>query len=208
MYALLQLKKANGNKYYLGNKVLPHWGLVNSFLNEWTAKEGEIHGECVRRAQARALQRCRMGGACRKALFQQLEVAVIAWLDEQLAKNLKPHPNVLWTKAETIAANMGVDTKKHLKRNWRRHFKRRNNIYFRKAKCVCLLSDDALFSTMRAYLTRRGASRHLCGVEKVFSLDECPLSLDGEITRYVVLRGDKGEAVPNVPASDAKCFCT
>ena len=43
------------------------------------------------------------------------------------------------------------------------------------------------------------------GVEKVFSLDKCPLSLDGEITRYVVLHG---EPVTNVPASDAKRFCT
>ena len=38
------------------------------------------------------------------------------------------------------------------------------------------------------------------------SLDECPLSLDGEITRYVVLCGDKGEAMTNVRASDAKRF--
>ena len=93
---------------------------------------------------------------------------------------------------------MGIDIEKHLKRNWRRHFKRRNNIYF----------YDALFCAMNAYLTHHQASGHFRGVEKVFSLDECPLSLDGEITRYVVLRGDQGEAVTNVLASDAKRFCT
>ena len=77
LYALLHLKKANGNKYYVRTKVLPRWELGNSFLNEWAAKEGEIRAECVWRAQARALQHCRLGGASRKALFQQLEVAVI-----------------------------------------------------------------------------------------------------------------------------------
>ena len=107
-----------------------------------------------------------------------------------------------------FATDMGIDTQKHLKANWRRQLKQRNNIYFSKAKRVCLLTDDALFHAMNSYLTHHRASGHFWGVEKVFSLDECPLSLDGEITRYVVLRGDKGEAITNVPASDAKRFCT
>ena len=41
LYALLQLKKANGNKYYVRTKVLPHWELSKSFLNEWVAKEDD-----------------------------------------------------------------------------------------------------------------------------------------------------------------------
>ena len=100
---------------------------------------------------------------------------------------------------ETIAAIMLIDTKKHLKGNRRRQFTQRNNIYFRKAKRVCLLTNDAPFSAKISCPTHHRASGHFWGVEKVFSLDECPLSLDGEITRYVVLHGDKGEAVTNVP---------
>ena len=207
-YALMQLKKANGNKYYVRTKVLLHWELSSSFLNEWAAKETEIRGECLKRADSSALHHCGMGGAGKKALFQQLEAAVVAWLDEQFQKNLKPHPNVLWGQVQTIATDMGIDTQKHLKANWRRRFKQRHNIYFRQAKLVCLLTDDALFHAMKSYLTHHRASGHFWGVEKVFSLVECPLSLDGEIRRYVVLRGDKGEEITNVQASDAKRFCT
>ena len=131
MYALLQLNKANGNTYYARTKVLPQRELSSSLLNEWVAKEGQICAECVRRAQGGALQRCRMGDASRNTLFKQLEAAIITWLHEQFEKNLKPHPNVLWNRVETIVANMGIDTEKHLKGNWWRQFKQRNNIYCR-----------------------------------------------------------------------------
>ena len=39
-----------------------------------------------------------MTGAGRKAIYQQLEVAVVAWLDTQLENGLKTHPTVFWDK--------------------------------------------------------------------------------------------------------------
>ena len=38
--------------------------------------------------------------------------------------------------------------------------------------------------------------------------DQAPLSLDGEIIRFIGLRGNDGEEVSNIPAEDVKRFCT
>ena len=68
------------------------------FLSEWKKAGNAVREECCRLASAGAsgLHRKRLTGARRKAIYQQLEVAVLAWSDSQLENGLKTHPTEFW----------------------------------------------------------------------------------------------------------------
>ena len=155
-----------------------------------------------------ALQRCRVTGAGTKATYQQLEVAVLKWMDEQEAAGIELKPSVLWTQVEMEARVAGIDPKVHLQENWRRAFKRRHNIRFVKVKHVSSLTVEERINLVNNFITFIRLSGHFWKIKAVHNFDECPLALDGEITRYIVLRNDRGEPVTNCPSADAKRFCT
>ena len=237
LYALVKLKEANGNQYHVRTKILPHWQLSKSFLSEWKKAENAIREECrcLASAGTSALDRKRLTGAGRKAIYQQREVAVVAWLDTQLENGVKTHPTVFWdqvcpypvraTKVTlrlhclftaprfqvhtvAVAEEFGVDTNKLLKKDWRVCFKKRWGICFRKCKRVSLLTPDERAAAVNSFLTYLRAAGHFWKVEAVLNANQAPLSFDGRITHFIVLRGNNGEEISNIPAEDAKRFCT
>jgi len=111
-------------------------------LSEWKKQEDTIRKECQERARLGALQRCRVTGAGTKAKYQQLEVAVLNWMDEQEAAGIESKPGVLWTQVEIEAQVAGIDPKVYLQENWRRAFKRHHNVRFVKVKRVSSLTVE------------------------------------------------------------------
>ena len=171
---------------------------------------GTIRLECQKlvAAGASALGRARLSSAGGKAKYLALETEAVAWLDAQLAAGRSVHPTVFWDKVRELGTQHGVDQTKFMKKNWQRRFKRRHNIRFRATKRISSLTEVQRASAIDSFLTYLRLAGRFWGTERVLNTDECPLSFDGEITRYAVLRNGAGDTVSNEPSSHAKRFCT
>ena len=152
-------------------------------LRDWRHQKDEIVAEVRMRLKdhRRATQRCIIFGGGKRPSYEVFEVSIVTWYDaQQQVRSAKPAD--LWEEAAERLKALRKDA--HMSPCWKVAFRRRYGIKFRSAKRLASLPVTEAMVRINGFLSYIHVRGSFHKAQEIVNTDECPLSFDGEITRY------------------------